>query len=144
MIPKQAIEKAIEGGWRPFSAFFVDEDGQRDPKLDEVAVEDGEANWDFPAEMLVCRFDVDEAGWDNAELGKPLSSVGWDPSFWQCLGKALGWGKHHEDGCWSFLQGGKCDCGPKDNEWEHQAHRFYDLILTGGDTDAFWDTLLKV
>lgn len=84
MIPKEAIKKAIEGGWKYKSG----------------------------------------SGWTVIAL---------DPSFWQCLGKALGWADNklpvlaHE---------------PLGYTRQKYAHRFYDLILTGGDTDAFWKELL--
>jgi hypothetical protein len=47
------------------------------------------------------------------------------------LGKALGWLEQRKTG-YSKL------------EWEWQALEFYRLILTGGDTKAFWDELLGV
>src|SRR4051794_8317136 len=94
MIPKAAIEKAIEGRWTP------------------------------PLPLVT-----------YPSFNK---SAALDPSFWQSLGKALGWGK--TDYCWG--------CGYDEGEtistdvWFVNAHRFYDLILTGSDTDAFWKELL--
>ena len=44
------------------------------------------------------------------------------PQFWQALGKRLGWS------------------GEKSG---YQAHVFYDLLLTKGDTDKFWEELTK-
>jgi hypothetical protein len=49
-----------------------------------------------------------------------------DPSFWQCLGKALGWGGNAKGGVWS-----------------QEAIRFYKIILTGGNVEQFWNELLK-
>ncbi len=46
-----------------------------------------------------------------------------DPSFWQSLGKALGW---QED---RWFEMGKWFCG---------------IIFRGGDTEKFWDELLNV
>ena len=61
------------------------------------------------------------------------AQIALDPSFWQSLGKTLGWEKCAE-GC-----EGDCKVGV----WKKKARRFYDLILTGGDTEKFWDELLK-
>lgn len=50
-----------------------------------------------------------------------------DPLFWQALGKSVGWNEH----------------GTKyPSVWFYQATTFYELILTGGNTDAFWASLL--
>jgi hypothetical protein len=56
-----------------------------------------------------------------------------DPLFWQALGKALGWPK--------------VSAYPRESDNEHETWRvtaiaFYDLILTGGDTDAYWNDIL--
>lgn len=48
-----------------------------------------------------------------------------DPEFWKCLGVALGWGTNTTE-----------------SQWYYEAFRFYDLMLTGGDTEQFWQTLL--
>lgn len=60
-------------------------------------------------------------------------------TFWQSLGKALGW-KECVRGC---FKGGHDYCGgfhvPM---WKAKAREFYDLILQGEDTQAFWDDLL--
>jgi hypothetical protein len=92
MIPKQAIEKAIEGGWL-------------------------EAN----------------QPWLQQHLMSDSYHIALDPSFWQALGKALGKENHMEalahdwDVPW----------------WRGQALNFYDLILTGDDTEKFWADLLQ-
>lgn len=55
-----------------------------------------------------------------------------DPLFWQALGKALAWdGKR-----WICMQSHK-------TEWQCEAHRYFDLLLTGGDVEAFWKGLLN-
>lgn len=76
MIPKNVIEKAIEGGWA--NAYALD--------------------WDGHAEAII------------------------DPLFWQSLGKALGW---------------------MSGDWKGNAHQFFDLLLTSGDTSRFWKDLLE-
>lgn len=86
MIPKNAKDKAFDGGWLPFATKSY-----------------------LP-------------GWQAIAL---------DQTFWQCLGKALGW--EHED-----------TIKPMSEErWIRYARHFYDLILTGGNIQAFWNDLLK-
>lgn len=55
------------------------------------------------------------------------------PLFWQALGKALGWPEDYNGDIIKLVN----------THWEFVAHRFYDLILTGGDTDQFFKYLLK-
>lgn len=127
MIPKQAIEKAIEGGWKPkdFEGFNYS------ARKQEVIF------WKvLPREKalphLIPQYE--------RILGKPphmkwswqFERIALDPLFWQALGKALGW----HDGYVEFAAMGFS------NEWKLTAHRFYDLILTGGDTEAYWKEIL--
>jgi hypothetical protein len=61
------------------------------------------------------------------------SEVALDPTFWQALSKALEWPK--------------ISAYPRESDNEHEtwrmtAHTFYDLILTGGDTEKFWEELI--
>lgn len=99
MIPNEALEKAIEGGWLgvdlPSSSMFV---------------------------------------WSESRYGANYEHAGacaiaLDPSFWQSLAKALEWQEWNEN--WGV-----------DGKGYVHAMRFYDLILTGGDTDKFWRDLL--
>lgn len=100
-IPKQAIEKAMEGGYKVFGG---------NPS--------GQPNFQFMQEH-----------WAGIAL---------DPTFWVALGKALGWREEewhptrtHPDG--------------ESRTWAGylpHALRFYERVLTGGDTKAFWDELL--
>lgn len=54
--------------------------------------------------------------------------VALDPTFWQALGKALGWSTPEK---------------PNNvRDWLGRAHDFSDLILQGKDTKPFWDELL--
>lgn len=62
-------------------------------------------------------------------IGRIEEQIALDPLFWQALGKALGW-----DG-WSVQFYG--------DEWLFHAHQYFDLVLTGGDTEAFWKELIK-
>lgn len=64
--------------------------------------------------------------------------VALDTTFWQALGKALGWGK--TDNCWGcgYDEGATIDT----YVWFVNAHKFYDLILTNQPTEAFWQSIL--
>jgi hypothetical protein len=54
-----------------------------------------------------------------------------DPTFWQALGKSLGWKTTIAD-----------DGMEATDVWSVEAHRFYNIILEGQNTEAFWDELL--
>lgn len=88
MIPREAIEKAIEGGG------WVDAD-------------------------IAWRL------WRHDEM----EYIYTNPTFWQALGKTLGWKEPTNKNVQSF--------------WEFKAHCFYQIIISGGDTAAFWVDLLK-
>ncbi len=94
-IPKEAIEKAIEGGWREDDADFIN--------------------------LALSWRNDEDVRWEQIAL---------DPSFWKCLGKALGW---KESKRWGD--------GLPDVPWRDNAHRFYDLILTNTPTDEYWKKL---
>lgn len=97
-IPKNVIEKAIEGGWKNYPSDF----GLNDHYL---VMHD-----------IAC-----------------ITAL--DPTFWQALGKALGWK-------WSY----RCpECKEVSDlpTWEFNAKRFYDLILQEKPTEEFWSDLLK-
>lgn len=68
------------------------------------------------------------------------------PSFWQALGKALGWGENGAVEIYEKNREGKTAQQRFETRtiplWRHHAFEFYDLILTGGDTKIFWDKLL--
>lgn len=107
MIPKQAIEKAIEGEWH-----------LRDVEHDyDVAIESNDEWTEFypQGEDAPSYFSVH------------FAEIALDPTFWQALGKALGWGdtdlrNNHE---------------PYPVPWYLlHAHRFYDLVLNGSSTVA--------
>ena len=54
-----------------------------------------------------------------------------DPLFWQALGKALGHGINQRDNVTNRLI------------WQQLALDYFDLVLTGGDTEKFWKELLN-
>lgn len=118
MIPKQAIEKAIEGGWkqklmRPldFAVLFTDPYSKKSK--------------------------------DHAD--SRLAQIALDPTFWQCLAKALGWKDYDDDGenfCLKTYLLSNDEIMIKLPQWRFNADCFFDLILTNGDTAAFWSDLL--
>lgn len=98
MIPKQAIEKAIEGGWKP----AWHKRGDNDQLTAEYVA-------DAPHETAL------------------------DPSFWQALARSLAWNSPTA----KFTDIGS------NSRWVKTAHHFYDLVLTGGDTEKFWEEILQ-
>lgn len=118
MIPKLAIEKAIEGGWMPYLAV----------KLDNVG---GKAAYFF------YKYNEEQSIPSN---GIWLTEIALDPTFWQALGKALGWNEFEAKESWKNYATGEVLKVGRDHR---EAHAFYDLILTGGDTEAYWNELLK-
>ena len=75
-----------------------------------------------------------------------------DPLFWQSLGKALGWIEDAtapdeiENGLPDWAKGGTLELiGPdlKTPMWKYAAHQYFDLVLTGGDTEKFCKDLIK-
>jgi hypothetical protein len=127
-MPKQAIEKAIQGGWKQ-----------------EVLLRPN------------CEYEIAELTrpqgrtigiwfrWTQRVNGKVVEKsleilageIALDSSFWQSLGKALGWEDYEG---WTTC----ANCGQTLNNdcWKRKAEDFYDLILTGGDTEKFWEELL--
>lgn len=52
------------------------------------------------------------------------AEIALDPTFWKALGKSLGWSTPEK---------------PNDvRDWLGRAHDFYEFILRGKDTTAFW------
>lgn len=66
-----------------------------------------------------------------------LANTALDATFWQALGKALGWGDYWYNDPETHVKVNL------QKPWLDYAHRFCDLIYTGGDTEKFWDELLK-
>lgn len=119
MIPKEAIEKAIEGGWEAF--------GHCSPTCPEPAT------FEVSVDGIYVIFHEDNSVVEHAidNVGYPAERIVLDASFWKSLGKALGWEELTEQG------------NPSGTGWYYRASAFLDLVLTGGDTDAFWKELLK-
>lgn len=92
----------------------------------------------------------------GTDIRMHTSDIILDNQFWQALGKALGWNEHkwehtHARGSeYDELVCKNCDllkkyirkdiCSVKQNKY---AHQYFDLVLTGGDTERFWKELLS-
>lgn len=82
-----------------------------------------------------------------------MSEIVLRPDFWQALGKELGW---NEAECLGMEADLTCPCKPRVEavnghmitihngslQWKTEAHNFFDLLLTSGDTKRFWEDLL--
>lgn len=112
-ISKEIIELAVAGRW--YSNFL---DPEKLPPC----------SWSFDGEYFVI------TGENSLLIRKCLAEIALDSTFWQALGKALGWTKWGE-----FDEEYKKSSDP---QWQYNAHRFYDLILTNSDTTAFWQEIL--
>lgn len=111
MIPREIIEKAIEGGWWAGN---------------KAKMSHANANWQI---------------------------IALDSTFWQALGKALGWS---EAECLGMEADLTCPCKPRTEvvngnmitihngspRWRTEAHNFYGYVLRGEDTTEFWNDLL--
>lgn len=109
MIPKRIIEKAIERGWEPAVDFYMEYPSQWVQADDCSMVFIGQSGKIFGI--------------------YEIEKIVLDPSFWQALGKALGWRDSNDR---------------KGGEWLLHAKTFHDFILTGVDTYEFWKDLLPI
>ncbi len=127
----EAIKKAIEGGWKK---------GWRFDHKDVVFVYMEKV--DASCKQPICAW-----MWERVAL---------DPSFWQSLGKAMGWKTRRKccEGCGSKekLINGEyhriCSSCNRGNptliaEWQYHWHRFIDHLIAGKDADSFFLELLK-
>lgn len=112
MIPKRIIEKAIEGGWQ--SKIF--------------------RHKNFVADTGSYDFQVVDTETGAVVLRLPYAEIALDPTFWQALGKSLGW---------KDWEGKYSPAVNIQLAWQYEAHRFYDLILTGQSTEQFWEEILS-
>ncbi len=107
MTIEQAIKKAIEGGW------------------------DSKAGPLFSADEFWATFmgKTEADGFDN----QPTAGIFLDPSFWQSLGKAMGW----EDGTEVRLQWMNDSLPLGDTHWLYQLHCFIDHLAAGKSPKDF-------
>lgn len=72
-----------------------------------------------------------------------------DPLFWQALGKALGWSgfKFYFEGKWQYTDDPTIQVQSRTpfvyETWLANALDYHKLLLTGGDTEKFWEDLLS-
>lgn len=85
------------------------------------------------------KYAQDSLYWDNGEY-ITFTDICLNPVFWQALGKAMGWTKETCPKCGGY-QNCYGYCYETVATENFHAHRFYDLILTKGDTAAFWESL---
>jgi len=108
LIPREALHKAVQGGWRTYKDFQF-ADAMHGPRQSVVLIGKG----------------------INGAVTKSVrqEGVALDAGFWQGLGGALGWSDR--------------DVGRGYSGWADNAHKFYDLMLTGQPTERFWEKILK-
>lgn len=121
MTIEQAIEKAIEGGYENEKLFTGEypylPNGYCDLRIS--------FNGNVSAQR--CRKDGEGGRW--VRFGN-TSDFFLDPTFWQSLGKAMGWGHIH---------GEFCDC--PGFVWLEEWHRFIDHLAKGKDAESFFSNL---
>lgn len=127
-IPREAILKAIEGGWRPEGTkgnIYFD-------RVERVQVE----NNDF----IIYYHGFSDI--DGQIVKGKTQVLACDPSFWQALGKSLRWKRVMPSGR-NVKDPTKKQFEMMEDEWKWNAHRFYDILLTKQPTDMFWAEILQ-
>jgi acetone carboxylase gamma subunit len=70
-----------------------------------------------------------------------------DPAMWQTLGKAREWAEEPNVVCSKCGGRGEATCSctdpwpPTELEWKWHALRYFETLLSGGDMNAFWQSL---
>lgn len=124
MTIQQAIEKAIEGGWDKWQYFGTD----------------------LSARMPDNATDQEIETWLLSDKHMFL-----DPTFWQSLGKAMGWyfsglaPRHCRHYYGEELVDENCgNCkATKTPDWITQWHHFIDHLVEGGTPESFFKSLSK-
>lgn len=127
---KQAIQKAIEGG------FMIGDKVVKDPKYGWII------SWSVAK-------DKESGGIGHGMTLLHESDFFLDPLFWQALGKSLGWKGEH-----FYMTFEKQDDDDIDNPekeetkhfeplWLYHWHRFIDHLASGKSADSFFEELLK-
>lgn len=133
---KDAIQKAIEGGWRPqdygykpsrgvtFKSFYLIGN-----KL-EIEVEREEKQWEWNKPYI---------GTAHGSFWVHITQVTSDPLFWQALGKALGWGmwKSPEINASAIEEDYWGESTPL---WKWHWHCFIDHLASGKSADEFFNS----
>lgn len=133
-IPKKIIELAIEGGYgiqvRPYIKPLITDWSICD---DEMKGRSGDYNKSIFA--FIERECLEE-------------KIILDPLFWQALGRSCGWGWECEECGAESLGRDSFHCLRCQKivrlkaTWGVTAHRFYQQVLTSGDTEKFWEEIL--
>lgn len=77
-----------------------------------------------------------DGGWDDLDLPKQNNAeIALDKTFWQALGKCLGWDERMRE----WIAYGEREMP----EWNMHALDFAEHIYQGQSTDNFWKELLK-
>ncbi len=108
LIPREALHKAVQGGWKTYKDFQFG-DALQGPRQSVMLIGKGTKG--------------------TATKSVRQEGVALDAGFWQGLGESLGWSNR--------------DVGRGYSGWADNAHKFYDLMLTGQPTDRFWEKILK-
>lgn len=127
-IPKRIIELAIEGEWGDYHSLnFVNEYW---------------VNVNLKATTVIEEDHQEKTVQQTTAL--PIHSVILDKHFWIALGKKLGWDSDYHHSL-TQMAGDEMLSGKimRRNSAEYKTHELYDLILTDGNTDKFWEDILS-
>jgi hypothetical protein len=125
MIPLRAIDIAIQGGWEPYGCDFTDM--PIDARGVCTLTDEDAQSFDFGI------YDTEYPDQGYYYAGTNFRTA-FDATFWQSLGKELGWLPDADE----LITADKHQYG-----WKVYARRFYDLILTNGNTTTFWNDILS-
>ena len=113
LIPREVVEAAKVGGWNPFGETYEIE-----------------------------RVEHDTIYFGNKEFSHffGVNDLAADKCFWQALAISFNWTR-------PFIVISYGIAGIPEyralEQWEHEARRFFSLLLIEGDTDAFWQKHLR-
>jgi hypothetical protein len=102
----------------------------------KLAIEKG----GYESRHYLYQIDLDKPG--DLESSMFSNYLTQDPLFWQALGKALGWQEYTHVPLGNWDEVSKMTTH-SDFTWKYHAKRYFDLVLTGGDTEAFWKELIS-
>lgn len=132
---KEAIQKAIEGGWKIGDGRW---DGE---KIHNIEIK--KSQWMGYAKKGLFGREFNPFAWKDIAIVKfkeeevwvPLAETLLDHLWWQALGKAIGHGKGQRvelgGGFWT------------EDMWLKDWHRFIDHLAEGKDAESFFNELLK-
>lgn len=138
MTIQQAIEKAIEGGWRPQNLYIPPKE-----KPFAVILTDGET----------IKYQIHKDGEPLTPIDNDYYSLHkalLDPLFWQSLGKAMGWDTSENNPTWlcpvcaKSLDEMIMHLNDKDfgiETWRYYWHAFIDHLAEGKDIESFFASL---